>query len=726
MYWWGLALAAVLVGLLLLNNRTYLFSSPLYEYSDWASNSLFVHEAKAETVIHGHYSRWNFYHPGPVLFYTYALGEVVFYDWLHAVPTPYNGQVIAESAAVTLLFSLALAVFAARLGGRRGGYAFFLPLALLFAVWHYGLARVAAPFMETWPASTPVLVFLCFVVATASVASGSGRELALAAFCGGWLVHNHVAQPLFVVPMTLLAYGGLIASCRSVAAEGRPVSRAGLLLAGWRASPRAHLVAAGVLALFILPVVVDMLHGRESNFQRILDHMHQQHEPMHKLVRSFCYFLTFGGYEGYNPSEIYFGKYSAAGMFAFVGQHWRAYGCWLAALVGGPLFLALARRKTSATLPGGGPEVPVVAEERDTFLRWFAAMTASAFALTLFWGMKQDGPMLYFNAFFNYSIYFCAALGLAAGLAAFLQALLAGRTRLARALVAVVLFAAAGVVTFRNAASFRSVTASGPDCVTLATATAEAAKATLPPGAVCYLSLEKWDAWPIATGVVLQLDRLGYQGRVNDNWHIMFGERHTFSHDPADFDHPTVHWNIVPVAVKKGSANRWPVWPEYCIDVMPISDLSPDGGKIRFAVDGNQEQFAFVGWPQTPGDWTWNDQPNGLVQFRPLPLPADNTAGVDMLIDAWSFTAPLAMTSQRIEINFCGTKLPTVFLPLAPPAEPVRVHISPDLWRAACARGFAKMLFQFVDARSPYSLGVNDDTRKLGGGFRSIEFRVAR
>ena len=168
------------------------------------------------------------------------------------------------------------------------------------------------------------------------------------------------------------------------------------------------------------------------------------------------------------------------------------------------------------------------------------------------------------------------------------------------------------------------------------------------------------------------------------------------------------------------------MWVDSSIDFMPIADLSPDGGKIRFAADGNYDQYAFAGWAQTTDDRAWNDRPNGLVQFRPLPLPAGNTAGVDMLIDAWSFTAPRAMTPQRVDINFCGTRLPTISLPLEPPAEPIKVHLSPELWRAACARGFAKVMFHFPDARSPYSLGVSTDTRKLGGDFRSIEFRVAQ
>lgn len=715
-YGWALVLAVLLASLLVFDNRHLLLETPLHESGDTASNSLFVREAKSGVVIHGHYSRWNFYHPGPVLFYAYALGEAVFHDWLHVVPAPYNGQVISACLAVTLFFSLALMIFAQKLGAERGGYAFFLPLALLFAVWHYGAAAYMAPaFVATWPACPPILVFLCFVVATASVASGGGLELPLVALTGGWLVHNYVAQPLFVVPMTLFAYGGLIARCRS-RGDSPPAGPRGTLAAGWRAFPRAHLAAAGVLALFILPLLIDLSRGSESNFSRILAHLRQHHEPPHKLARSLCYFLTFGGYAWYNPAENFFGRYSAGGMRAFVALHWRAYLGWVTALVATPLLFAAARRISSSA----------VSQRRDGFLRWFGVLAIVAFILTLFWGTKQDGEMFYFNAYFNYSIYFCAALGLAAAGGVFLQAATAApRPRWARVTASAALVCGAAVAAWSNAASFVNLGVVEPGGDALPGVTTRTAAETVRPGQVCYLDWSVFDGWTAATGVALQLDRLGYTVRVNDNWKIMFGQRRAFSPEDARSDQPVVRWEIVPLATGPARLGARAVTPLYGIEVPPLADLNPVDGKIRFSVDGNWQQYACAGWVPPGGETTWADQPCALLQFRPLPLPADDATGVDMVIDGWSLTAAKAPTAQRVEITFDGTALPTASLPLGIGDAPTRVRIAADLWRAACARGFAKVLFRFPDARSPYGLGMNNDERMLGGGFRSVGFQVA-
>ena len=163
------------------------------------------------------------------------------------------------------------------------------------------------------------------------------------------------------------------------------------------------------------------------------------------------------------------------------------------------------------------------------------------------------------------------------------------------------------------------------------------------------------------------------------------------------------------------------------IKVNEITDLAPgEAGRIRFSTEGNFSAYAWFGWAPVGGDWTWSDQHNALLQFRPFPLPAENTQGVDMLINAWSFVAPNQPKAQRVEISFNGTALETVFLPVAPPPPdqyPVHTHISAEIWRAAQTQGIAKVLLRFPDAKSPYEVGLNDDVRLLGGGFRSIEFQ---
>ena len=98
--WVAMALMVVIGGTILWFNQQYVFHTPLYENGDWASDSLFVREAEHGVLLHGHYSRWGFYHPGPALFYTLAAGEALFYHALHFVPTPYNGQLISLCAAM--------------------------------------------------------------------------------------------------------------------------------------------------------------------------------------------------------------------------------------------------------------------------------------------------------------------------------------------------------------------------------------------------------------------------------------------------------------------------------------------------------------------------------------------------------------------------------------------------------------------------------------------------
>ena len=717
----GLLLAILVAGLILLNNRQYAFHDELHENGDWAANSLLVRDATHGVLLHGHYSRWNFYHPGPAFLDTLALGEAVFFEWLHVVPGPYNGQFIAIVAAMALFFGLAISVFAARLGAERGGYAFFVPVALLFAVWHYSHAQCGGAFYEAWPAFPPVLTFLCLLVAVASVAAGSGRELPLIALAGGWLVHNHVAQPLFVVPLTLLAYAGFVWSCGQAETVLGPRVRFSALGAGWRAFPRAHLVAAAVLALFILPLFIDALHGSQSNLNRILTHVRTTHEPPKKLLQSFFYFLTFGSYTTYRPGESSLGHGSIRGMLDLIALHWRAYLCWVLTLLVPPILFAVARRP-AAQVPGGGG----TRSAATAFVGWFYVTLAAAFALTLVWGMKQDGELYYFNSFFDFSIYYAAALGLAASLAVFLQTLTAGAAAARRVLCAA-LWIGTGVAALDGADLFKAHAADTPGDLAAAHSVTLAAAATLPPGETCYLDCDPWGIWPSTVAVALQLERLGYRVRVNNDWATMFGANRTLAGNSTDLSRPLVRWRIVPMARDPARLGRWPVLMDCGIEVTPLLDIQPDGGRISFAAGGNLTGYALFGWPPpAAGDWTWSDQRDALLQFRPLPLAADAN-GVDMLINAWSFYKPGSPQAQRVETVFNGVRLETVRLPVeVGTLEMTKVHIDAAVWRDAVARGGAVLQLHFPDAKSPDEIGMNADTRPLSGGFRRIEFKETR
>ena len=715
----ALLMTTALFGALLFENRQYLFATKLYENGDWAADSLMVREAKHHLLLHGHYSRWHFYHPGPALLDTLAAGEALFHDTLHLVPTPYNGQLIALCFVLTLAFSLALSLGAHQLGRAGGGGLFFLPLALLFAVLHYGNVG-AAMFLDGWPAFPPIAVFLCFLVAAATVGSGTGGALAILAAAGGWLVHNSVAQTLFVVPLTLLAYAGLLAACRRPREERTGAWRE-RLLAGWRAFPRAHAVAAALLALFILPVALDAAHGGDSNFNRILEHLRaHRHDPAKSWPESVGYLLIFGGYDTFRPGAADF-RYDRAALLAFLQLHWRAYLLWLGTLLGAPaLFLA-------ARPPAGDREGNEGAEPRGGFVRWFYGIVAAAGLLTLVWGTKQDGPLYYYNAYFNYSIYFGLALGLAAALAAALMAWTSPPSlRGARPWFSALLWSAAVATVIVRADRFRTTTFGTPADAAMAD-TVKRAAATLPADAICYLDWSPWLGLKSTAAVALELARLGHKARVSDNWEIMFGRQNTIQTEKvAVSPPPLVRWLIVLRSDDPARLNPWPLLFGCALDMKSLPALDPAGGRISFAADGNSHDFAVFGWTTSGSSWSHSDSRTGLLAFRPLPLPAGAVDGVDLLISAWTLSRPGQTRPQRAVLAFNGVPLGTVDLPFYGPAlPPLRVRISAAGWQDAVAKSQARLLFCFPDALSPASLGLGTDYRLIGGGFRSIGFQPA-
>ena len=732
--WWPtLLLVTCIFGLMLLNNRTYLFSTRLYELSDFAADSLLVREAKQGWLMHGHYSRWDFYHPGPVFLDVLALGETVFYDKLHWVPTPLNGQLISLCGALSLFFGLALSIFARRLGRERGGYLFFLPCALIFALWHYGAAQNGGAFRSVWPGQAllnawpvypPLLVLLCFLVASAAVASGSGRSLPVVVLAGGWLVHNYIAFPLFVVPITLLTYAGLAAACwRREQTAGHP-KRFSPLTAAWREFPQAHALAGVLLALYLLPLVLDALHGADSNGARILRYLRfARNRPGHSksLLASVCYFLTFGGYDLFQPGRPDFGRYSAASILAFVELHWRAYSLWVITLVVPPWLFSAARRPLAAAPPTGQPGRP------GHFIPWFYLVTVSAVGLTIVWGMRQDGPMYYYPSYFDYSIYFCAALGLAAAVSAALCAWTRfSAYRWLRPGISALLWLGVAGTALRERDAFRADYGLSTPALHELIDTVDRAAATLPKGAICLLDDRPSSNWVFTVAVALELERLGHAFRVDDLREVMYGSRHAVGRAGIPVSVPLARWVVTVASEDPVDANHLPLVPGLNLEIKPHPALDPGGTRIRFTADGNYQDFAYYGWWTSDGASAWSDTRSGLLSFRPLPLPADASAGVDVLLSAWSFQAPGETKLQRVTVEFAGVTLGTVVLPAySPEVRPVGVRIPAALWQDAVAKGDGRLQLVFPDAKSPASVGLGSDARLLGGAFSSIEFRPA-
>jgi len=399
-------LTTIIFGAILLNNAHAIFKTHQYEIYDFSILSLQVQEAKQFHLLRGNCCRFGFNHPGPVFLYIYALSEWLLYDATHVVPTPFNAQLIALYAFSAFFFSATLVVVARQLG--RPLSRWFLGISLLLAAWHFGavgrfLEFIPGPpgFFSIWPPCVFVLPFLCFLVASASVASGAGQNLPLMTLSGCFLVHGHCAQPLFVVPIALLSYAGLVYQGRVVQA---PSARW-----PWRAFPRQHWLAAALIAAFLVPIVIDMATTHPNNISLILDHLRANHGDRKGLLASLLYLFHFGAYTAYPNSNFLpaLETFDTPGTILFFHEHWRAYALWLTAVLLPIAFLITrARRAPDSLISQGGYADHPTENSVVRFLLWMYTILAAAIVLTLIWGCFQEGPMYYFNALFNFAIYY--------------------------------------------------------------------------------------------------------------------------------------------------------------------------------------------------------------------------------------------------------------------------------------------------------------------------------
>ncbi len=349
---------AFLAAILLVN--TALFTTPIFEHTDYASNSLQISEAKGFRELLGNYSRWGFHHPGPAVFYVMALGEWLFHDVMRLVPAPLNGQILAIILLNTVLFFATVRIFLSHSPSRA-----FVPLALAAVavvgatVNHDLEASVAVGFWMPYVALFP---FLFFLTVCASVAAGEIRRLPLLAGAGMLLIHLHVAQCMFV---PLLGGAACVSSFRRRGAEP------------WR---RPALAAVGVVCVFLAPIALEIALYEPDNLDKVLAYTRVHGGAQKSLAVALWYFASFLAYLP-TPESAKAGLSSLWTWFA--RPHVALY--WLA-------FAALAtlswRRKTKPLCP---------------FLRLAALACGLASALFLFWGTRIAGELYNFNGYFIYS-----------------------------------------------------------------------------------------------------------------------------------------------------------------------------------------------------------------------------------------------------------------------------------------------------------------------------------
>jgi hypothetical protein len=249
------ASTALFAAVLFAHNR-HLLSEPIHEESDSAANSLLVLKAKRLELLHGHYSRMCFFHPGPALLYVEAAGEWLLYDTLHVVPAPHNGQIAAILLLHAMLAGAAVACVAGATGSGRAGLASAAALLVYFSR--------EAQLGSHWFANVFMVLYLAFPFAAAAVASGRPSFLGLLALTGSLAVHSHVSFMAFVLPISTYA---VFRAWR--AGEYR--------LRTLPAAERRHwLVFAAVIALFVLPIALHTVRHFPGEIGRYLSYSKPQ------------------------------------------------------------------------------------------------------------------------------------------------------------------------------------------------------------------------------------------------------------------------------------------------------------------------------------------------------------------------------------------------------------------------------------------------------------------
>jgi hypothetical protein len=729
----ALLLSLVLATFLAANSANYFFKHPMYEDGDAAAGSLAVDQAKHFAQLYGPYSRWGFYHPGPAFFYVQALGETLLFDTLKVVPAPFNGQVLLCVGVEIGFLVAAIQVFSQWLPARRRWW--FFPLAIGLAALHFGDPFPGRPetlppclaFQDTWSAHIIVAIFLSLLAASASVAAGRAEELPLLVLAGGCLVHEHVAQPMFVLPCALLAYGGLIAwyASREDAVPSGPVWRQVLAKAGvpWRRQRRSHVAAGVVLAVFLLPLLVDLARGSQSNFAAILHHLRTYHGEHKPWLKSLLYFLQFGAYSSYVFGSEKFGDYDAPTMWRYLQTQSLFLAAWAAAYALAAWALLRQLLAWSKKRPG---------DNTRRFLAWAAVYLFLATALTLRWGVIQDGEMFYYNAWFDFAIYYFALLIAAAFSMSRVTAWMERHRERKPGLLelgAAILAAVICMGYFGQRLKIVDHTWSRRQAMhdRIAGAIADSAQ----PDTVKFLNFPAL-AWPVSAAVALQLDRARAPFVVSSNWGTLFGPAHVQETglenlervkfqkwevvQPADANSPPyAHRKLVPLDAGV----------DLTVDPPVVVDLH-DGGAtlLDFRQGASPPDFDVSGWSGAEAWGEWTEGKRAILVFRAGPADAD----VELTVDAFPFLDPAhGLPAQRLRVVCNGERVGPEFRIARGDEPPIVLTIARAIWNRAQANHGVNVVLELdlPDAVPPSSLDPATalEPRPLGLGIRRMLLR---
>lgn len=437
-------------------------------WGDDALLELTVRTVGHHLVLLGPYSRYRWHHPGPLLF-----------DWM-AIPYHAFGSrpaALYQGALLTAAISVGVVGWVTF---RRGGVRFtWCAMALVgMLIWAVGPDVVRAPW-NPWITILPLLAVICLAW---NATSGEPWTYPMAAAGGTFLVQSHVG------------YGGVTAAVLAVAGIIVVAQRL-RRRAEWRRVGLITLVTAGVLAVLWTPPIYQELrdqHGNISEVRQFFSHTKSDHSlsdgigvTTHEL--------------GAIPAQL-IGLDTGA-----IGRSSPPIWAGIVTLVALALAMAIAaRRQAWAAL-------------------WLTAIVAAGIAAAAWSAARVVGPIE------NYLVLWVAAVGTGVWIALAAAILAPGSTQIPTRTRRGFGIAVAAVTVGLAIVNTNSALVADPPSAAGATTIPPLVHGIVPalgrPNAgPIYFRLASADAWPFAAGVMLALDRRGYETVIQPNIAWLFGE----------------------------------------------------------------------------------------------------------------------------------------------------------------------------------------------------------
>jgi hypothetical protein len=227
--------------------------------SDFAQTEMHVRDIGRHQVLVGLFSREDWAHPGPMLFYLIA----PFY-WLTGGSSigMYVGALAINAAAVA-----GMAIIAWRRGGTPMLLCTLVACALVMRT--LGAAFISDP----WNNYIVTLPFGLMLFATWALMCGDRWALPVATITASFLAQTHVGNVILALPLLVFGAAWLVV----------PVLRRGADAARKRDVLRSVVISAAVGAVLWLPPALDAILHRPSNLNRILHFFQSSDESANTL-----------------------------------------------------------------------------------------------------------------------------------------------------------------------------------------------------------------------------------------------------------------------------------------------------------------------------------------------------------------------------------------------------------------------------------------------------------